>query len=170
MNADGKDGKDDPAERLARRCAALILERDPTVARLGITLLEVANGHARLALRVGPEMLNSQGNCHGGTSFTLADVAFAVACSSTNRAGVGAHCAIDYLRPARLGDVLTATAAVSHQGSSASLVDVEVTDQDGRRIAQLRGRAHNFGRPLLVDGGTVEAGRDAAAARHPESG
>jgi acyl-CoA thioesterase len=167
MHASGKDGPDD---HLARRCAALILERDPTVARLGITLLDVANGRARLALRVGPEMLNSQGNCHGGTSFTLADVAFAVACSSTNRAGVGAHCAIDYLRPAKLGDVLTATATVSHQGSSASLVDVEVTDQDGRRIAQLRGRSHNFGRPLLADTGAAAAGGDAhtAAAQRPE--
>lgn len=148
---------------LARRCAAVIVEGDPTVARLGISLDEVRPGFARLSLTVGPDMLNSQGNCHGGTSFTLADVAFAVACSSTNQAGVGAHCAIDYLRPARLGDRLTATAVVGHQGSSASLVDVEVTDQNGRRIAQLRGRSHNFGRPLLDD-----VAADAAAANHTE--
>ena len=154
---------DQPHAELARRCAALIIERDPTVARLGIRLDEVAPGFARLSLTIGPDMLNSLGNCHGGTSFTLADVAFAVACSSTNQAGVGAPCAIDYLRPARLGDVLTATATVGHQGSSASLVDVEVTDQNGRRIVQLRGRSHNFGRPLLDD---VAAG--AAAANHAE--
>lgn len=142
---------DESTADLARRCAALIVERDPTVARLGIRLDAVAPGFARLSLTVAPDMLNSLGNCHGGTSFTLADVAFAVACSSTNRAGVGAHCAIDYLRPARLGDVLTATAVVGHQGNSASLVDVEVTDQHGRRIVQLRGRSHNFGSPLLDD-------------------
>lgn len=149
---------DESTAELARRCAALIVERDPTVARLGIRLDEVAPGFARLSLTVAPDMLNSLGNCHGGTSFTLADVAFAVACSSTNQAGVGAHCAIDYLRPARLGDVLTATATVDHQGSSASLVDVEVTDQNGRRIVQLRGRSHNFGRPLLDDAAPPTAG------------
>jgi acyl-CoA thioesterase len=144
---------DESSAAVAQRCAAAILEADPTVKRLGIVLDEVAPGFARLSLTVRPELLNSLGRCHGGTSFTLADVAFAVACSSTNRAGVGAHCAIDYLRPAGPGDRLTATALVTHQGSSVSLVDVEVTDQRGRRIAQLRGRAHNFGRPLLAGAG-----------------
>ena len=149
MFANDLSVNDDPGAHIARRCAAAILERDPTVARLGIALLEVAPGYAQLSLRVGPEMLNALGNCHGGTSFTLADVAFAVACSSTNQAGVGAHCAIDYLRPATLNDVLTATAVVSHQGRSASLVDVDVVDQNGRHIIQLRGRSSNFGRPFL---------------------
>ncbi len=140
---------DHQAQELARRCAAAILEADPTAARLGISLEAVAPGFAKLSLTVAADMLNSLGHCHGGTSFTLADIAFAVACSSTNRAGVGAHCAIDYLRPAGLGDRLTATATVSHQGSSASLVDIEVTDQRGRRIVQMRGRSHNFGRSFL---------------------
>lgn len=144
---------DQSSVALAQRCAAAILGADPTVERLGIVLEEVAPGFARLALTVRPEMLNSLGHCHGGTSFTLADVAFAVASVSTNRAGVGAHCAIDYLRPAGAGDRLIATAVVTHQGGSASLVDIEVTDQRGRRIAQMRGRSHNFGRPFLEDAG-----------------
>ena len=37
---------------LARRCAAVIVERDPTVARLGITLDAVAPGFAGLLLTV----------------------------------------------------------------------------------------------------------------------
>lgn len=144
---------DESSAALAQRCAAAILGADPTAARLGIVLEEVAPGFAKLSLTVGPDMLNSLGHCHGGTSFTLADMAFAVACSSTNRAGVGAQCAIDYLRPAGAGDRLTATAVVTHQGGSASLVDIEVTDQRGRRIALMRGRSHNFGRPFLEDAG-----------------
>lgn len=155
---------DESSAAVAQRCAATILDADPTVRRLGIVLDEVAPGFARLSLTLRPELLNSLGHCHGGTSFTLADMAFAVACASTNRAGVGAHCAIDYLRPAGLGDRLTATAVVTHAGSSASLVDVEVCDQRGRRIAQLRGRAHHFGGSLLADAGGQRSGTPEASA------
>jgi hypothetical protein len=42
-------------------------------------------------------------------------------------------------------------------------VDVDVTDQNGRRIIQLRGRSHNFGKPFLS-----AAELDADTASHPE--
>lgn len=134
---------------LAERCVAEILNKDRVVRGLGIELLEVEPGRVALQMRVRDDMLNSLGHCHGGMSFTLADAAFACACTSTNQAGVGAYAAMDYLRPAGLGDLLTARGRVRHLGSSASVVEVVVSNQDDKDVALLHGRSHNFGRQFL---------------------
>jgi len=56
---------------------------------------------------------------------------------------------MDYIRPGMEGDVLTATATVRHQGKSASLVEVLVENQNGKQIALLHGRSHNFNQPFI---------------------
>ena len=61
-------------------------------------------------MTVRADMLNGHAICHGGFIFTLADSAFAFACNSYNLNTVASGCAIDFLAPAREGDVLTATA------------------------------------------------------------
>lgn len=137
---------------IAQQCAAKVLANDRVVAGFGITLDEITEGRAVMSMTVRPDMLNSQGKCHGGLLFTLADAAFAFACVSCNQAGIGAHAAMDYIRPADEGDVLTATSVVRHRGNSASLVEVTVVNQLGKQVALLHGRSHNFGRPFL-DGG-----------------
>lgn len=134
---------------IAEQCVAKIIDNDNVVNGLGIRLVSVEQGRAVLAMTVRPDMLNSLGQCHGGMSFTLADAAFACASVSSNQAGVGAHAAMDYIRPGLEGDVLTATATVRHQGKSASLVEVLVENQDGKQIALLHGRSHNFDQPFI---------------------
>ena len=147
---DGSKAKDRSVElSMAARCVAKIIDNDNVVNGLGIRLVEVVQGRAVLAMTVREDMLNSLGQCHGGMSFTLADAAFACASVSYNQAGVGAHAAMDYIRPGMLGDVLTATATVRHQGRSASLVEVVVENQNAKQIALLHGRSHNFGQAFI---------------------
>ena len=134
---------------IAEQCMAKIIDNDTVVNGLGIRLISAEEGRAVLAMTVRADMLNSLGQCHGGMSFTLADAAFACASVSSNQAGVGAHAAIDYIRPGMEGDVLTATATVRHQGKSASLVEVVVENQNGKQIALLHGRSHNFNQPFI---------------------
>ena len=134
---------------IAEQCVAKIIDNDNVVKSLGIRLVSAEQGRAVLAMTVREDMLNSLGQCHGGMSFTLADAAFACASVSHNQAGVGAHAAMDYIRPGMLGDVLTATATVRHQGRSASLVEVVVENQKGKQIALLHGRSHNFDRAFI---------------------
>lgn len=134
---------------MAEQCVAKIIDNDTVVNGLGIRLISAEEGRAVLAMTVRADMLNSLGQCHGGMSFTLADAAFACASVSSNQAGVGAHAAIDYIRPGMEGDVLTATATVRHQGKSASLVEVVVENQNGKQIALLHGRSHNFNQPFI---------------------
>ena len=134
---------------IAEQCVAKIIDNDTVVNGLGIRLISAGQGRAVLAMTVRADMLNSLGQCHGGMSFTLADAAFACASVSNNQAGVGAHAAMDYIRPGMEGDVLTATATVRHQGKSASLVEVIVENQNGKQIALLHGRSHNFDQPFI---------------------
>jgi len=134
---------------MAEQCVAKIIDNDTVVNGLGIRLISAEEGRAVLAMTVRADMLNSLGQCHGGMSFTLADAAFACASVSSNQAGVGAHAAMDYIRPGMEGDVLTATATVRHQGKSASLVEVVVENQNGKQIALLHGRSHNFNQPFI---------------------
>lgn len=134
---------------IAEQCVAKIIDNDTVVNGLGIRLISAEQGRAVLAMTVRADMLNSLGQCHGGMSFTLADAAFACASVSNNQAGVGAHAAMDYIRPGMEGDVLTATATVRHQGKSASLVEVVVENQNGKQIALLHGRSHNFNQPFI---------------------
>ena len=84
-------------------------------------------------MTVRADMLNGHAICHGGFIFTLADSAFAFACNSYNLNTVAAGCTIEFLAPAREGDVLTATGRErAHAGGRTGVYDIEVT-QPARR-------------------------------------
>jgi acyl-CoA thioesterase len=61
--------------------------------------------------------------------FTLADSAFAYACNSDNRNTVASACHIDFLTPAREGELLAS--GVSKPGSSTRTVDLMADTVEG---------------------------------------
>src|SRR5260221_556677 len=63
--------------KLAERVAQGMLAQDAMSRALGISILEIRSGYARLKMTVRPDMANSHSICHGGAIFTLADSAFA---------------------------------------------------------------------------------------------
>ena len=83
--------------------------------------------------------------CHGGLIFALADTAFAYACNSNGGTHLAAHASIEFLAPARVGDVLTAEASEHWRSGRTGLTDVSVKDQEGRMIAIFRGRSQRVG-------------------------
>ncbi|HSU02593.1 MAG TPA: hydroxyphenylacetyl-CoA thioesterase PaaI [Nocardioides sp.] len=123
---------------------------DAASAMLGMRVVEVASGRARVAMVVRPDMVNGHDLCHGGVVATLADSAFALACNSHGAVTVAAGFSIDFLRPARLGQTLHAEAReVSLRGRS-GIYDVTVRADDpdeGEVIAELRGRSRTLGEP-----------------------
>ena len=129
---------------LAQRAGQVMYERDPTSRALGMELAAIGPGHARMTMRVRPDMLNGHGTCHGGYIFMLADSAFAFACNSHNVNTVGAGCTIDYLAPGRAGDVLVAEAVEQALSGKTGVYDVAVSNQEGRRIALFRGKSHRI--------------------------
>ena len=137
------------ADQLARRCAEQMWSDDKASKALGMVLESVSEGRATLSMIVREDMVNGHDICHGGLIFSLADSSFAFACNSQNEVAVASGCNIDYLSPAYKGDRLTASAAMLHQGRRSGIYDVQVTNQDGRVVAQFRGRSARIGGSLV---------------------
>lgn len=126
---------------LARAVAEAMFARDSASSGLGMRIASVAPGEAAMTMTVRSDMLNGHAICHGGFIFTLADSAFAFACNSGNLTTVANGCSIEFLAPAQLGDVLTATARERAQVGRNGIYDVEVRNQAGVDIAHFRGKS-----------------------------
>src|SRR5471030_3393301 len=97
---------------------------------LGMEIVNVKCGEATLTMTIEPHMVNGQRIAHGGFIFLLADSAFAFACNSHNERTVAAQCDISFIRPGKLGDVLTATAREISRTGRSGIYDVRVTVGD----------------------------------------
>ena len=128
-------------QALAERIAAVIEREDRASRLLGMKLVEVGPGRARLSMRVTADMVNGQKVCHGGLIFSLADSSFGYACNTHNQRALAASCSIDFLAPAQLGDELTAEAQETAHAGRTRLYDVRVTNQSGELIALFRGKS-----------------------------
>ncbi len=141
------------AEKLAEGCAASMYERDTAARAQGIEIVEVAPGYSKLSMSVRPGMLNGHAICHGGFIFMLADTAFAYACNSYNRVNVAQNCDIDFLRPAREGDILVAVAKEQRKGKLTGLYDVTISTREDVQIAAFRGRSFQLDEEVIQEGG-----------------
>ncbi len=134
---------------IAERCKDVMYAKDTAAQELGISIEIPAVGCAEARFEVLPRMIQGHDICHGGYIFTLADTAFAFACNSRNTVSVAAGAAIEFLRPARVGDVLIATAKERFIGGRMGLFNVVVTNQHGEDIALFRGRSYRTREKLL---------------------
>ena len=139
------------AQRIAERAADAMWERDRASQGLGMRVVSVGPGVAKLAMRVRVDMLNGHDICHGGFIFTLADSAFAYACNSYNLVTVASGCTIDFVAPAREGDELVAHAHERTASGRTGVYDIEVTNQRGEAVALFRGKSYR------IKGHVVEA-------------
>src|SRR5690348_9104398 len=98
----------DAAQQLAESVIHKMFAADMASRKLGMQIVEVRPGYARVEMNVLPEMLNGHAICHGGLIFSLADSAFAFACNTHNFVTVAAGCSIEFLAPAHTGDHLVA--------------------------------------------------------------
>lgn len=78
---------------------------------LGLRPIEVKPGYAKVELTVQDEHLNLHGTCHGAVIFAALDEAFQLASNSHGTAAMALSVSINYLRPAKKGDVLAAEAS-----------------------------------------------------------
>ena len=135
----------DPAtmspDALAAEVARRMWDGDRATQALGMELLEVRAGYARLRMTVRRDMTNGHGICHGGFMFLLADSTFAFACNSHNQRTVAASAEIHFIASAHEGDVLTAEGVEQHLAGRSGVYDMRVTDQSGRLIALFRGKS-----------------------------
>lgn len=151
MAPEDRSGSGATPGEIAEAAARKMLENDSASRTMGMRLLEVRPGYARISMPVRAEMLNGFKMMHGGFTFTLADSAFAFACNGYNKMTVGQSCDVDFTNAAKEGDVLTAECTEALKRGRSGIYDVTVTNQDGAVIALFRGKSRTLGPPVDPD-------------------
>ena len=114
---------------------------------VGIELLEVSQGYARLKLELMEKHCNSFGTAHGGVIFTLADAAFAIAANSHGTVAMAINVSISYLKAVSQG-TLYAEAKELSLNPKLGTYEVAVTTADGERIATFHGMTYRKKDPI----------------------
>ncbi len=135
-------------QQMAEHVRDALFAQDIASRALGMTVTAIGPGTSTVEMTVRADMLNGHALCHGGLISTLADTAFAFACNSYNEMTVGSGFAIDFVAPARVGDVLRAACVERSKAGRTGVYDVQVSNQRSESIALFRGRSHTFrGKP-----------------------
>lgn len=112
--------------------------KDKFAVNTGITLDELTEDEAVCSLKLTDEHKNAYGGVMGGVIFTLADFAFAVMSNQIHQLTVAQQVSINYLSAPK-GDTLIARAHCRKSGRTSSIVNIDVSDDTGRDIAQFIG-------------------------------
>ena len=129
---------------------AVLARRDTFARDLGIVLVEASPGKAVTRVTVTDRQLNFNGSGHGGLTFTLADIAFGLACNARGTAAAGIDAHIVYSRAVKAGDVLTATAVEISRSTKLGTYRVDVVRADGKQIAAMTGTAFIGDAPVEI--------------------
>ena len=134
---------------LPRRIAETLFSREGSGRTWGLEIETAAEGYARVAMRLAPEMLNGFGMAHGGMIFALADSAFAYACNSRNVVTVAQSATIAFLDSGRAGERLIAEAREKALKNRTGVYAVTVFGEDGRVIAEFQGVSRALGGKII---------------------
>ena len=120
-----------------------ILDRSPFISFLGLKVLSVDHGKSEIVMRMPmrPELERRVGTkqFHGGPLAAFIDIVGDFAIGMLVGGGVPTiNLRVDYVRPA-IGDAIVGTARVRRQGRTVALVDIDVTDDEGKLLAVGRG-------------------------------
>lgn len=105
---------------------------------LGVEVMEVKEGFAKIKMTIRKDMLNGHLVAHGGISFSLADSAFAFASNSHGQKAVSIETSINHIKPLFEGDELIATAEKESTSRSLGQYIVRVT-RNNELVALFKG-------------------------------
>ena len=106
---------------------------------LGVEIIEVEPGFAKIRMEIRPEMNNGFSITHGGVAYSLADSALAFASNSYGRVAVALETNISYIKKVHGGDILTAETEELSIGNTMGVYNVLITNQDNTKVALFRG-------------------------------
>ena len=129
-------------EELAPRFKTAILDwmknRNPFWSLLGMELVDVKKGWAKIKLPFNEKLTNAVGLMHGGAIFSPADSAVGMALIGLidrDQNISTLEMKINYLKPVR-GSAIIAEAKIIHKGAQTAIGDVEVRDENDALIAK----------------------------------
>ena len=134
-------------DRIRARC-----KNEPYPKLLGIEVLEIKPGYARVSMQFQPEMQNIFGMLHGGAVFSLLDEAFQLACNARGEVAVAQQVNTYFLAAARPDTLLIAEAKEINATRKTALYDVQVFEDEGNRLlAKAQALAYRKGGELPFD-------------------
>ncbi|NCC68986.1 MAG: PaaI family thioesterase, partial [Clostridia bacterium] len=114
-----------------------------------IRLTEVELDRAAAEMTICSDSQNPLGAMHGGAYFTMADCAASAAARSNGMQYVTLNSSFEFIRSVKEGTVC-ATAKVRHRGRTICLVAVEVTNEEGRLLAEGKFTMFCMGEPMII--------------------
>ena len=113
-------------------------KKDVYAFNAGMVLEELGEDYALCSVPVHEGLFNANGGVQGGAIFTLADLAFAALVNQIHLPSVAQQVSVNFLSAPK-GTRLFARAELKKNGRTSSVVNVYVTDDTGRDIAQYTG-------------------------------
>jgi acyl-CoA thioesterase len=109
----------------------------PLLRTLDIRLAEIGADYAVMEVTVSEQHRNYFGGAHGGLIATLVDTVsfFPQPLLPSGRLCTTTNLNISYVRPAVVGDILTARAELIHMGRRLASIAVAVKNQKGKLVA-----------------------------------
>lgn len=116
-----------------------MLEQDFFSQWMKISVDDLGIGRCTVSCEVHKEMLNGFAILHGGISYSLSDSALAFAANSYGYKCVSIETSISHIRPAKIGNRLTAKCSEVHRGKTIGIYGVEVFNEEGKLISKFKG-------------------------------
>jgi acyl-CoA thioesterase len=139
--------KKDSLSRIRARC-----EKEPYPKLLGIKVLEIEHGYARVSMQYDSAMQNIFGMLHGGAIFSLLDEAFQLACNARGEVAVAQQVNTYFLAAAQPGSCLIAEAKELNATRKTALYEVRVFEEVGERLlATAQAMAYRKGGEIPID-------------------
>ena len=118
--------------------ASEYFKKDQFAYRAGMELTELGDDFAVYAAPIHEGLFNANGGVQGGAIFTLADLAFAALANHIHMPTVAQQVSVNFLNAPK-GTRLTAKAELKKNGRASCVINVSVTDDTGRDVAQYVG-------------------------------
>ncbi|HDQ04651.1 MAG TPA: hotdog fold thioesterase [Deltaproteobacteria bacterium] len=122
--------------------------QEPFAEKLGLKLINVDEGYAKVGMVFTGELENMFGMAHGGAVFSLIDAAFEVASNSHGTMAVALNMNINYLASPALGATLTAEAREINRTKKTATYDIRAADDKGMLLAVCQALVYRLEKPL----------------------
>jgi acyl-CoA thioesterase len=119
-----------------------MLKKDAFSKWLGIEVVVIDKGYAKLKMKVRDDMVNGFGIAHGGITYSLADTALAFASNGHGKIAVSTGTSIAHYKQVQSGDSLIAEARETNLGEKVGHYQVIITNQDEENVATFFGSVY----------------------------
>lgn len=120
-------------------------DSSPFAKFMGMSLVELSKGFAKVQVTIKPEFLNWDDRIQGGVMSSILDQAFGCSINTMDRVYMAVQLSINIISTATAGEILVATSKVVHSGMSLGICEMELQNQQGKIIARALGTALSTG-------------------------